>query len=184
MRRRPADAWARPSAVGKPYKTGRGGGFRFGSAENPAARACFHFGDSKKTLAGFVVEFSMAKSPGNPPLTLINPAPTGGISPPRQLGQHGLALWNSIQIAYRIDDVGGIELLAQACAAADRVEALAARISADGEVIPTQAGPKAHPALRDELHGRAFIVRTLERLGLNVEAIKPVGRPSRSGWRG
>lgn len=114
---------------------------------------------------------------------MVDPASTG-VSPPRKLGQHGLSLWNSVQTAYRIDDAGGIELLAQACAAADRVEALAERITTDGEVVNTRAGPKAHPALRDELAGRAFIVRTLERLGLNVETIKPLGRPSHSGWRG
>jgi len=124
----------------------------------------------------------MAKTADKPPLTVIDPASTG-VAPPRKLGQHGLSLWNSVQNAYRIDDVGGIELLAQACAAADRVEALAERISADGEVIAGPAGPKAHPALRDELAGRAFVVRTLERLGLNVETIKPLGRPSK-GWRG
>jgi hypothetical protein len=124
----------------------------------------------------------MAKPADRPPFSLIDPASTG-ISPPRKLGHHGLSLWNSIQSAYRIDDVGGIELLTQVCAAADRVEALAERISADGEVVHTRAGPKAHPALRDELAGRAFIVRTLERLGLNVETIKPMGRPSKS-WRG
>lgn len=115
-----------------------------------------------------------------PPLTLVNPLSTG-ISPPRKLGEHGLSLWNE----YRIDDAGGIELLAQACAAADRVEALAERINVDGEVVLTRAGLKAHPALRDELAGRAFICRTLERLGINLETIKPIGRPSRdSGWRG
>jgi hypothetical protein len=74
--------------------------------------------------------------------------------------------------------------LAQACAAEDRVEALAARIDADGEVLHTRNGPKAHLALRDELAGRAFIVRTLERLGLNVETVKPVGRPCKPvGWQ-
>jgi hypothetical protein len=124
----------------------------------------------------------MAKNAEKPPLTMVDPDSIG-VSPPRKLGQHGLSLWNSVQTAYRIDDVGGIELLAQACAAADRVEALAERITADGEVVNTRAGPKAHPALRDELAGRAFIVRTLERLGLNVETIKPMGRPSK-GWRG
>ena len=124
----------------------------------------------------------MAKAADKPPLTLIDPASTG-ISPPRKLGEHGLSLWNSVQNAYRVDDAGGIELLAQACAAADRVEALAERITADGEVIHSRAGPKAHPALRDELAGRAFIVRTLERLGLNVETVKPLGRPSK-GWGG
>jgi hypothetical protein len=122
----------------------------------------------------------MAKGADEPPFTLVEPTSTA-IAPPRKLGQYGLSLWNSVQNTYRIDDIGGIELLAQACAASDRVEALAERISAD-EVIQTQAGPKAHPALRDELAGRAFIVRTLERLGLNVETIKPMGRPSK-GWK-
>ena len=124
----------------------------------------------------------MAKAADRPPLTVIDPASTG-IPPPRKFGQHGMSLWNSVQTAYRIDDVGGIALLAECCAARDRVEALAEAITRDGEVIQTRAGPKAHPALRDELAGRAFIVRTLERLGLNVETIKPVGRPSKS-WRG
>jgi len=32
---------------------------------------------------------------------------------------------------------------------------------------------------RDELANRAFVVRTLERLGVNVETIKSVGRPPR-----
>jgi hypothetical protein len=131
----------------------------------------------------FVVAiFSMAKPADRPPLTVLDPASTG-IAPPRKLGQHGLALWNSVQHAYRIDDAGGTELLAQACAAADRVESLAEQINADGEVVRTRNGPRAHPALRDELAGRAFVVRTLERLGLNVEQVKPLGRPSK-GWGG
>ena len=54
-----------------------------------------------------------------------------------------------MQHAYRIDDVGGVELSAQACAASDGVEALAERISPDGEAVETRAGPKAHPGLRD-----------------------------------
>jgi hypothetical protein len=125
----------------------------------------------------------MAKPAEKPPLTLLDPAATG-VSPPRPLGHHGMRLWSSVQSAYRIDDVGGIELLAQACAALDRVEALARRINLDGEVIQGPAGPKPHPCLKDELAGRAFITRTLERLGLNVETIKPMGRPGRPGWRG
>src|SRR5262245_4075094 len=128
----------------------------------------------------------MTKSPGNPPLTLVGPASIG-ISPPRALGVPGMALWNRIQTEYRIEDAGGIELLTQACQGLDRAEALAAAIARDGEVIHTRTGvPRTHPAVKDELACRAFIVRTLERLGLNVEAIKPtIGRPPNStGWRG
>ena len=57
----------------------------------------------------------MAKGPDKPPLTLVNPTSTG-ISPPRKLGEHGLSLWNAVMAEYRIDDRGGIELLAQCCA--------------------------------------------------------------------
>jgi hypothetical protein len=125
----------------------------------------------------------MAQRPEKPPLSVADSAAIG-IAPPRPLGETGRALWGSVQRIYQIDDAGGIELLAQACEASDRVAALAERINADGEVVQTRTGPKAHPALRDELAGRAFICRTLERLGLNVETIKPIGRPSGAGWRG
>jgi hypothetical protein len=36
---------------------------------------------------------------------------------------------------------------------------------------------KEHPLLKHELAARAFVCRTLQRLGLDVEAIKPPGRP-------
>ena len=99
--------------------------------------------------------------------------------PPRQLGATGLALWTAVQRQYNIADVGGVETLLQICLAADRVQAIADRIARDGEMIATPRGPRANPLLRDELQLRAFIVRALARLGLSVEAIKPVGRPGR-----
>jgi hypothetical protein len=54
-------------------------------------------------------------------LTLVGNAP----KPPRKLGDAGLSLWNRVQSEYGITDVGGVELLMQACLAADRAEALA-----------------------------------------------------------
>jgi hypothetical protein len=119
-----------------------------------------------------------------PPLTVVESDLTS-IQPPRPLGAFGSALWKSVMASYRIDDVGGIELLCQACQAEDRAEQLAARIAEDGPVIYAKAGPKAHPAVKDELACRAFVCRTLQRLGLNVENIKPPGRPGGGiGWRG
>jgi hypothetical protein len=112
-----------------------------------------------------------------PPLTLIGSASTG-TQPPRPLGEHGLGLWRGVHAEYSIDDIGGIEMLAQACASLDRAEALAARIVHDGEVIYLKGVPRAHPAVKDELACRAFVVRTLQKLGLNVEQVKNVGRPS------
>jgi hypothetical protein len=126
----------------------------------------------------------MTRTPDRPPLTVVGPTTTGA-SPPRSLGRHGLDLWNAIMREYRIADRGGIELLAHICDAQDRVDKLKAAIDRDGETVHTRAGPRAHPALRDELHLRAFICRTLERLGVNVEVVKPVGRPGNfAGWAG
>src|SRR6516162_3556923 len=99
--------------------------------------------------------------------------------PPRKLGDHGLSLWQSVQSEYLISDAAGVELLMQACEAADRVARLAERIDKDGEVIETENGPKAHPALREQLSHRSFIVRTLRALGLNLEPVRATaGRPT------
>src|SRR5262245_31964623 len=42
--------------------------------------------------------------------TSIKPDPNVA-PPPRKLGEHGTALWNSVQREYGISDIGGIELL-------------------------------------------------------------------------
>ena len=115
----------------------------------------------------------MPKTSAPPTFSIVSPETTSG-SPPRDLGRHGRKLWDEIQAAYAIDDRGGCELLAQCCAALDRAEALAAAIATDGAIIYTRTGvPKSHPGCKDELNCRAFIVRTLEQLGLNVEAVRP-----------
>jgi hypothetical protein len=119
-----------------------------------------------------------------PPLTVVEPGATSPhlAQPPRKLGHVGMALWNDVMAEYRLADRGGIEILTQVCAAADRAEALSECIAEDGETIRTKTGIKAHPALREELACRAFICRGLERLGLNIEAVKAPGRPGRLGW--
>ena len=73
----------------------------------------------------------------------------------------------------------------QACAAADTAEELSAIIAADGARFLTKAGPKAHPCLKDRLAARAFVVKAIRTLGLDVEAVYPgPGRPGRGaiGW--
>jgi hypothetical protein len=127
----------------------------------------------------------MPKTPTQPALSIVSPDATAG-SPPRNLGQHGRKLWDEIQVAYGIADPGGIELLAQACGALDLVEALGEAIARDGAIVYGRAGPKAHPAVKDQIGARAFLVRTLEKLGVTTENIKPgPGRPpSNLGWTG
>ncbi len=96
-----------------------------------------------------------------------------------------MALWTSVMGEYEIRDSGGIALLMEACAELDRAEQLAEAIKGDGCVIySAKSGPKPNPCLKEELAARAFVVRTLQRLGLNVDAIKPIGRPGGGlGWR-
>jgi hypothetical protein len=132
----------------------------------------------------------MCAKPRNEPMAVAGSAAATAVpavatlpSPPRKLGTPGTALWNAVQAEFRIEDCGGIELLAQACAAADRAQSLAARIDQDGETIHTEHGLKAHPCLKDELANRAFIVRTLEKLGVTLEPIRPIGRPPMGPWQ-
>jgi hypothetical protein len=67
--------------------------------------------------------------------------------------------------------------------AADRAEALAAVIDQDGERIMTKTGPKDHPCLKHELAARAFVVKTLQKLGITDEPLKTIGHPRRDlGW--
>jgi hypothetical protein len=84
---------------------------------------------------------------------------------------------------YEVNDVAGRELLCAAAQALDRAEALSTQIAADGEILHTRGGvPRSHPGIRDELACRSFVTKTIQRLGLNFEAVKPsVGRPPNRG---
>jgi hypothetical protein len=126
----------------------------------------------------------MPKTPAQPALSVVSTATIDG-APPRDLGRHGRKLWDEVQAAYGIADRGGIELLTQACGALDLVEALGEAIARDGAIVYGRTGPKAHPAVKDQIAARAFLVRTLEKLGITSENIKPgPGRPPSAalGW--
>lgn len=73
----------------------------------------------------------------------------------------------------------------QACQALDRAESLREEIDRDGEVIRSRGVIKDHPGLKHELSSRAFVVRTLAKLGLNFEPVRQAaGRPGQSiGWQ-
>jgi len=103
----------------------------------------------------------------------------------RKLGKHGSILWRDVMAEYQIEDVGGLELLASACQQLDRAERCRETIDRDGEMVRGKTGPREHPLLRNELASRAFVVKTLRALGLNVEgAARPgPGRPPQPiGW--
>jgi len=102
-------------------------------------------------------------------------------APPRKLGPAGRALFDRVMREYQMVDTAGIEILTVACQALDRAESLRALIDRDGELIKTRTGAlKAHPALRDEIANRAFFVRCIARLGLDIEPLQPMaGRPGK-----
>jgi hypothetical protein len=100
--------------------------------------------------------------------------------PPRPLGKHGTALWRSITSEYDVSDASGREFLCLAAQALDRAEECAARIAADGPIVTTNSGAKEHPLTKAELQNRAFVARTLDRLGLTYEPVKAPGRPAGS----
>jgi hypothetical protein len=120
----------------------------------------------------------------NPPLTIVEPT-SNPLAPPPNLGSTGASFWQSIMAEYDVGDAGGKALLEQAAFAYERAERLRAEIEADGEIIVTRNGKREHPGLRGELAARAFVVRTLQRLGINLEAVRLTsGRPPGPGWRG
>jgi P27 family predicted phage terminase small subunit len=104
---------------------------------------------------------------------------------PETLREAGKSLWDSVQKEFHIVDSGGVELLAQCCAAADRAAELADLINREGATIYDGKGVlKENPLLRGELANRAFVTRTLARLGILAENKKAtVGRPAgQRGW--
>jgi hypothetical protein len=121
----------------------------------------------------------MAKKPD---LHIVGDPASTSVQPPRPLGIHGASLWNRVQSEYDIHDAGGAELLCLACEALDRVGRLREQIDHDGEVLRVRGAVRAHPGLRDELAGLAFVARVLTRLNLDVEPVRPgPGRPPKAG---
>ena len=90
-------------------------------------------------------------------------------------------MWQSIQNEYSISDSGGLQMLAQACACADRAAECATIIAEQGAVIASKNGIRDHPLLRHETSARALCCRILARLGLDLEPLQSrVGRPAGS----
>src|SRR5262245_32757709 len=124
------------------------------------------------------------KKPRKPNLKLVDTSAATTASttsnpfdPPANLGKSGASTWRSIMSAYEIRDAGGIELLGQLCGALDDLAATSKTIAHDGLMVRTgNGGVREHPLLRHQISLRSFISRTIQRLGLDVEAIKPVGR--------
>lgn len=121
----------------------------------------------------------------SPPLTLVKPGTGRAQQPTRPLGRTGRTLWDQVMREYDLRDVGGRELLLLACESLDRAESLRNAIARDGEMIRSKSGMRENPLLKVELQCRAFVARTLVRLGLNISDASPLrdgpGRPGHGG---
>src|SRR5262245_44225267 len=117
-------------------------------------------------------------------LEIVGNRPAIADNPPSTLQDPGRSLWRRVLSEYRLEDCGGLEMLSQCCHAADRAEQIRIEIEADGPVIRARGIIKDHPAIRLELAARAFVVRTLQRLGLDVEPLRAgPGHPPGIGWK-
>ena len=128
------------------------------------------------------------KSSTTPPASPLPYAVATMLEPPAVpdgLGESGQKLFSAVMAQYNITDAGGRELLKQAAQAADRCERLRKIINTDGEIVQGKDGApaKEHPLLRSEVAMKSFLTRTLARLNLDMEPMRPgSGRPSgRSG---
>ncbi len=117
-----------------------------------------------------------------PVLELVGATVTNPTAPPANLGEAGRAVWKSIISEYDISDAGGLAILQQIAGAHDRLAECQTIIAAEGAVIRTKTGPKEHPLLRTELGCRAFTIRAIAKLGLDVEPLRPLGRPPGRGF--
>jgi hypothetical protein len=114
----------------------------------------------------------MADKPGG---TLTSPSRFRRYTPPEpppQLGAMGAKLWRSVVERFEVSNPGTVETLYQCCAAADRAEACRVAINRDGELVEGAGGPREHPLLRHEIQSRALAVRTLAKLGLDLQPTK------------
>ena len=111
-------------------------------------------------------------------MTKLRLIDTGAGGPQRPLQQAGMALWRSITGEYDVTDAAGIEPLTLACESLDRAEEIKSLINHAGVGAVSETGHvRANPLLRDELACRAFVSKCIERLGVNQEPTKAVGRP-------
>jgi hypothetical protein len=123
----------------------------------------------------------MMKTPQTPSLTVVG-SDTSADAPPSTLREPGRTLWSSIMSEYAITDGGGRLLLQQIAETVDEIASEAAIIEAEGRMIKGKFGRIPHPLLRHQTSLRAFVARAVRQLGLDVEPVRPIGRPPGYGY--
>jgi P27 family predicted phage terminase small subunit len=97
---------------------------------------------------------------------------------PISLTAEGKTMWVQLQEEYDITDLGGLVILTAACESFDRMRAAQRIVDVDGMTTSDRFGQaKVHPAVIVERDARAAMLAALKQLHLDLEPIKPRGRP-------
>ncbi len=97
-----------------------------------------------------------------------------GPNPPAGAGKAGTALWRAVLTEYELEE-HELLLLREAVRTVDVLDDLTARVAADGSVVESPQGTKAHPALVEARQQRIALARLLAALRL------PAGEESEAG---
>jgi len=98
-----------------------------------------------------------------------------------ELGSDGRAFYDAVQAEFAIEDSGGVSILLQACHMLDRAAECRSQVAKEGQTFSTNTGlVRAHPLLAAEAAARAGHIRAVQALGISLEPLKQMGRPSDS----
>jgi P27 family predicted phage terminase small subunit len=100
------------------------------------------------------------------------------ITPPPGLGDRSREWWARLQAEYAISDSGGLAVLDLAAQAHSRMDEARTILDRDGITVESgRGGLRPHPAVVIERDARIAVVACLRQLGLDLEPVKPIGRP-------
>src|SRR3954467_7144684 len=85
--------------------------------------------------------------------------------PPRGAQRAGKALWDAVLDEYELEE-HELLLLREAVRTVDTLDALEARVAADGPLLGSSQGERAHPALVEARQQRIALARLLAALRL------------------
>ncbi|NKS20863.1 terminase [Rhodococcus hoagii] len=92
--------------------------------------------------------------------------------PPMPLKTGGRRLWRSVLTRFALAEHEKVMLL-ECCRTIDTIDDLVAIAAADGVVIESPQGRKAHPALTEARQQRLVLTRLLRMLGIPDDADEP-----------
>jgi P27 family predicted phage terminase small subunit len=104
---------------------------------------------------------------------------TNSETPPAGLSREARRRWTALVEEFAIGDSAGLQILATALEAFDRMRQAQRRVKKDGPVFKDRFGQmKAHPLLTIERDARAAWLASLKALNLDIEPLRDrVGRP-------